>query len=199
MDKIASHRQYFEQSFEQQRLPSQQLSGIEFDSCEFNKCDFSSVVFTRCKFIDCTFNHCNLSLMQVPYSQFVEVAFVECKLVGVDWTRAAWPSFQLHAELQFKQCILNDASFFGLTLNGLVLERCKLHEVDWREGDFSNSVMTDCDFSNSLFMRTKLNKVDFTDSCHFSINVLENTLTKARFSRYEALSLLESLGIELVD
>ncbi|MFP2768121.1 hypothetical protein [Oceanisphaera sp. KMM 10153] len=52
---------------------------------------------------------------------------------------------------------------------------------------------------NSLFIRTKLHNVDFSEPGHFNINVLENTLTKARFSRYEALSLLENLGIELVD
>jgi uncharacterized protein YjbI with pentapeptide repeats len=59
--------------------------------------DFSSVVFARCKFIDCTFNHCNLSLIKVPYSQFVEVTFVECKLAGVvSWkTRSPRPGFRV--------------------------------------------------------------------------------------------------------
>jgi fluoroquinolone resistance protein len=58
--------------------------------------------------------------------------------------------------------------------------------------------MTDCDFSQSLFMRTNLESVDFTDSYNFNIDVLENRVNKAKFSRFEALNLLNSLGIELV-
>ncbi|MBF4300672.1 pentapeptide repeat-containing protein, partial [Vibrio anguillarum] len=38
-----------------------------------------------------------------------------------------------------------------------------------------------------------------SESTAYSIDVLENNVKKAKFSRYEALSLLESLGIELVD
>jgi uncharacterized protein YjbI with pentapeptide repeats len=78
-------------------------------------------------------------------------------------------------------------------------DECKLHEVDFREGNFANSKMIYCDFTNSLFMRTNLQSVDFTESSNFNIDVLENRLSKAKFSRYEALSLLDSLGIELVD
>ncbi|WP_434940704.1 hypothetical protein ACRWQN_10470 [Shewanella sp. HL-SH8] len=48
-------------------------------------------------------------------------------------------------------------------------------------------------------MRTNLQKADFAESTNFNINVLENTLKQAKFSRYEALNLLDSLGIELVD
>ncbi|GGB46941.1 hypothetical protein GCM10011502_20370 [Oceanisphaera marina] len=48
-------------------------------------------------------------------------------------------------------------------------------------------------------MRTKLQGVDFTDASDFNINMLENTKEGSRFSRLEALSLLYSLNIELVD
>ncbi|EKO3726303.1 pentapeptide repeat-containing protein, partial [Vibrio metschnikovii] len=121
------------------------------------------------------------------------------KLVGVDWTKATWPVYHSDFELSFKRCILNDSSFFGLTLNELVFDECKLHDVDFREGNFARSTMTYSDFSHSLFMRTNLQGVDFSESTAYSIDVLENNVKKAKFSRYEALSLLESLGIELVD
>lgn len=130
---------------------------------------------------------------------FFEVKFIDCKLIGIDWTRAYWPAYHIDSGLKFSRCILNDSSFFGLTLNELKLDECKLHDVDFREGDFSNSSMLCCDFSNSVFMRTNLQSVDFTDSCNFVINVLENKISKAKFSRFEALSLLESLSIELID
>jgi fluoroquinolone resistance protein len=199
VQKIINDESYFETSFIQLDKIGQHFSGIEFEECEFRECDFSETVFERCKFIDCTFDQCNLSLVKIPYTRFFEITFTGCKLVGVDWTRAYWPAFNIDSELQFKQCILNDASFFGLTLNNLQLDECKLYDVDFREGDFAYSTMTYCDFSNSLFMHTNLKNVDFTESQNFSIDVLENQISKAKFTRFNALSLLDGLDIELVD
>ncbi|MGJ8581123.1 MAG: pentapeptide repeat-containing protein [Psychromonas sp.] len=197
--KIESNQQYFDVCFDKQDLLTSDLLETEFEECEFNDCDFSSTVFRGCKFLNCSFNRCNLSLIKVPHSRFFDVNFVECKLLGIDWTVAYWPTFHLDAELKFYKCILSDGSFFGLTLNELIFEECKLHDVDLREGDFANSSMTYCDFANSLFMRTNLQHVDFSESSHFDIDVLENNIAKATFSRYEALNLLSSLDITLVD
>jgi len=203
VDHIVSHEAYFEKVFTQQNLPQETLpvniEETEFEDCEFNDCDFSQATFSRCKFLNCTFNRCNLSLVKIPYSHFFEVAFMDSKLVGIDWTRASWSPFNLCAELSFKRCLLNDASFFGLSLNELTLEECKLHEVDFREGDFTNSTMTYCDFTNSLFMRTNLKQVDFSESENYNIDILQNTVTKATFSRFAALALLEALDITLVE
>ena len=199
MENIENNEDYFEKSFSKLQLPGLTFTGCEFEECEFSECDFSATVFKNCRFINCFFTGCNLSLLNISYTSFFEINFVQCKLVGVDWTKASWPSFNLDSELKFNQCILTDSSFFGLTLNELEFDECKLQDVDFREGNFAHSTMVYCDFSNSLFMRTNLQGVDFTESCNFSINVLENQLSKAKFSKYEALSLLESLGIELLD
>jgi fluoroquinolone resistance protein len=199
VNKIEGNEQYYNESFDKQTLLSFAVSGTEFEECEFNDCDFSSAAFTRCNFLNCSFNRCNLSLINVLHSRFFEVDFTDCKLVGVDWTVAQWPSFNLCSALKFNRCILNDSSFFGLSLNELKLDECKLHEVDFREGDFSHSIMTYCDFTNSLFMRTNLHHVDFTESNNFAIDIMENRISKAKFSRHEAVYLLNSLDIELVD
>lgn len=199
MHKIENNKQYFDLSFDRQSSPFLLLDHTEFEDCEFNDCDFSEAIFTHCKFLNCTFNRCNLSLIKIPYSHLFEVNFIDCKLVGIDWTQASWPAFHLCAELKFTRSILNDCSFFGLILNELQLDECKLLDVDFREGDFSNALMSYCDFSNSLFMHSNLQHVDFTESTNFSINILENNVSNAKFSRYEALSLLDSLNIELID
>ena len=95
--------------------------------------------------------------------------------------------------------MLNDSSFFGLTLNELKLKECKLYDVDFRDSDLAHSTMTYCDFTNSLFMNTNLKSVNFSESSNFTINIFNNKLSKAKFSRYEAMSLLDSLDIELID
>ena len=55
------------------------------------------------------------------------------------------------------------------------------------------------DFANSLFNGTDLSGADFTEAINYQIDVNRNKIKGAKFSRYEAVSLLESLGIELID
>jgi len=182
LSKIESQQHYFEVLFNNLDLQDGVCIGTEFEECSF---------------VDCT--RCQLSLICVPYTRFFGLNFLECKLVGVDWTRATWSEYHKDFEISFRQSILNDSSFFGLTLQGLVLDECKVQDVDFREGDFSHAVMTYSDFTNSLFMRTNLQSANFTESSQYSINVLENQLQGAKFSKFEAVYLLESLGIELLD
>ena len=199
MKKLESQKEYFEETFKNLDLQDLVLVGTEFEECTFVDCNFTSATFERCNFINCSFKSCQLSLISVPYTRFFAISFLECKLVGVDWTRANWSAYHKDFEFSFRQCILNDSSFFGLTLQALVLDECKVQDVDFREGDFSHAVMTYSDFTHSLFMRTNLESANFTESTQYSINVLENQLKGAKFSKHEAVYLLEGLGIELVD
>lgn len=199
MKDFKQNEQYFDESFNKLEQTTGHYTGIEFEECQFSDCDFSEAWFQNCKFINCDFIRCNLSLVNLFNTRLFGVRFQECKLVGVDWTKAIWPAYHIDFELQFRRCILNDSSFFGLTLNEILFDECKLRDVDFREGDFAQSMMCHCDFTHSLFMHTVLKNVDFSDSTGYAINVLENQVEGARFSRYEALNLLECLGIELVD
>ncbi|CAM2916963.1 pentapeptide repeat-containing protein [Vibrio rarus] len=196
---MKNQQQYYDEHFAKQTDIAQIFHDIEFEECEFVDCDFSETQFKHCQFINCRFVRCNLSLIKVPNCRWYQVTFCESKLVGIDWTTAHWPSFHADNELTFKQCILNDCSWFGLTLQELTMVECKLHDADFREGDFSSSTLTYCDFTHSLFMRSNLEKVNFTESSNMAIDLNNNRLAGAKFSRYEALSLLDSLDIELVD
>lgn len=199
MSTFSSDEQFFEDSFSKLELPDQHYRSIEFEECQFLDCDFSGVKFQNCKFFNCRFESCNLSLLNLANSKLFGITFQDSKLVGIDWTKATWPEYHSDFELEFQRCILNDSSFFGLTLNEIILNECKLRDVDFREGDFTASTMTHCDFTHSLFMRTNLQRVDFSESSGHAIDVLNNPVNGARFSRYEALILLECLGVELVD
>ena len=199
MKSIESQQQYFEMNFKALDLQGLDCEGAEFEACDFVECNFSDAIFSKCHFINCTFTSCQLSLVKLPSTRLFGLSFVDCKLVGIDWTAASWAVYHKDFEISFRQCILNDSSFFGLTLQALVLEECKVQDVDFREGDFARSRMTNCDFSYSLFKQTDLRSVNFSESINYSINVLDNQLQSAQFSKFEALCLLESLGIELVD
>ena len=199
LNTIESQQQYFQETFKGLDLQDLVCLGTEFEECSFIDCNFTSAVFENCNLMNCSFRSCQLSLISVPYSRLFELSFVECKLVGVDWTRANWSAYHKDFEISFRQCILNDSSFFGLTLQALVLDECKVQDVDFREGDFSHAVMSYSDFTHSLFMRTNLQSANFTESTQYAINILENQVQGAKFSKHEAVYLLGGLGIELVD
>jgi len=175
------------------------IHGKEFDECTFYECNFSDTEFDQCKFVDCHFLKCNLSVVKIARCKFLDVVFEQCKIIGVDWTTAAWSTLVLHAPIKFYQCTMNDSSFFGLKMEGVVMESCKSHEVDFREGNFSDAKFSHTDFSNSLFGHTNLTGADFTDAINYNIDIHFNEIKRAKFCRYEAVRLLNSLDIELVD
>lgn len=191
--------EFISKNFKGLVLVGEELSAKEFDDCTFEACDFTDATLKNCKFIDCHFINCNLSLVKLAYSQFRDVVFEKCKLIGVDWTNASWPRLTLTAPIKFIQCMLNNSSFFKLTLQELVMEECKAHEVDFREGNFCEANFTFTDFTHSLFGKTNLSNADFTDATNYYIDVYQNDIKNAKFCRLEAVNLLESLGIELVD
>ncbi|MCW2258470.1 uncharacterized protein YjbI with pentapeptide repeats [Providencia alcalifaciens] len=199
MAKIDDNQDYYDKSFSKIDISEQNIVSTVFEKCEFINCDFSAASLSRCKFIECVFKQCNLSMSNVANTRFSNVEFSDCKLVGIDWTAAYWPKFDFYSELNFKQCILDNCSFFGLKLHESHFEGCRLHHVDFRNAELNKSSLLDCDFSNSLFLQTNLEFTDFTESHSFNIDIRQNKLSKATFSKFEALELLKSLDIQLVD
>jgi fluoroquinolone resistance protein len=192
-------KDYYSEKFEQLKLPGQEINSMVFEECVFNECDFSEATFARCKFIECHFLKSNLSVVKFDYSRFNDVFFEDCKIIGVDWTRLDWPSIALSSPIKFLRCNISDTTFFGLGLREISIEECKAHDVDFREGDFSGANFINTDFANSMFNGTDLTGADFTEAINFRIDINHNKITKAIFSRHEALNLLDGLDIELVD
>jgi len=191
--------EHFSQIFRGLNLSNKKIESTIFEDCTFIECSFSESVFNNSKFVDCEFSKCNLSIIKVKFSKFSDVIFDECKMIGVDWTTVSWPSIKLCSQIKFYKCIINDSVFFGLNLAEIVIEECKAHDVDFRDGDFSESNFSHTDFKGSLFNQTNLSGASFIEAINYSIDINFNNISKAKFSRYEAIRLLDSLDIELVD
>ena len=58
----------------------------EYYECSFDNCDFTRVNFSDFIFIECTFNACNLSNIKPFNTAFKTVDFIDCKLIGIDFT-----------------------------------------------------------------------------------------------------------------
>ena len=190
---------YIEQHFIDLELTEGELASKQFDDCYFTDCNFSHTKFSRCKFYQCKFYNCNLSMLDITGSSFFEVVFENCKAIGINWIKAAWPQIKLNSPLQFTRCTLNDSTFFGLGLKEIILTECIAHDVDFREADCSEADFSHTDFSNSLFNQTNLTKANFIEATNYRINVFYNQIKKAKFSLLEAVNLLKSFDVELVD
>ncbi|GAA4875059.1 pentapeptide repeat-containing protein [Ferrimonas pelagia] len=191
--------EYQSQRFEKLDHSYEELNDKRFDDCTFIDCNFSEATFDACQFIDCHFIRCNLNLVQLGYSQLRDVRFEHCKLLGIDWTRVNWPNFLFSAPVQFDQCLLSEGSFYGLKLNELQMLECKAHNLDLREADLSDADLSHTDFTGAQFHNTNLSNANFAEAIAYDINIFNNPVKGAKFSRFEATSLLESLEIELLD
>ena len=127
------------------------------------------------------------------------ITFTDCKVIGVNWTRASWPRLILAPPLTFRKCVLDDSSFFGLSLEEIVIEECKARDVDFREANLRGVNFSYSDVAHSLFGRTNLTGADFTEATGYAIDIFANEIKHAKFSRHEAIRLLDSLDIELID
>lgn len=191
--------QYWSETIEGLDCSGTTIVTKEFDGCTFRECNFSETTFSRCNFVDCEFIKCNLSVAKMEYSKFADVAFIESKLIGINWTSVDWPNLLFTAPIRFYKSILNDCSFQGLSLRELVLEECRAHHADFREGDFSAANFSYTDFAGSLFNKTDLSNADFSEATNYAIDIHQNVIKGAKFTRMEALRLLDSLEIELLD
>lgn len=84
-------------------------------------------------------------------------------------------------------------------MQGLIISECRAKEVDFRSALLQQANFTATDFKGALFGGTYLENANFTNASNTQIDLRTNHLKGAIFSRFEALSLLEGLGIVLVE
>jgi fluoroquinolone resistance protein len=198
-DEIRSSHQYAQRRFEKATLSAKQISNAEFGETTFLRCDFAEAVFETCRFMDCVFDGCDLNLVQFPGSVFANVAFNRTRLMGVDWTRAEWPRLGAGRRISFSECTISHSTFIGLTLPELQLLQCTATNVDFREADLKGASFSGTDLADSLFLNTDLTRADFSTAHNYRIDPAQNKISSARFSLPEALALLYSMDIEMVE
>ncbi|MFI4937981.1 MAG: pentapeptide repeat-containing protein [Candidatus Berkiellales bacterium] len=190
---------YLNEHFKDLDLSGKEIIFKVFENCIFLGCNFCETIFNKCKFYECTFTRCNLSVAKVTNCSFFDTVFDESKVIGINWTTAAWSRLKLSSPISFNKCVLNDSSFIGLCLKEIAIVECKAHDVDFREADCEKANFTYTDFTHSLFNKTNLSEADFTEATNYQINLFHNETKKAKFTMPEATNLLRCLDIEIVD
>jgi uncharacterized protein YjbI with pentapeptide repeats len=71
--------------------------------------------------------------------------------------------------------------------------------VDFREANLSCADFSFTDLKDSLFQSTNLNGADFRHAKNYHIDPSKNDIRKGKFSLPEAMALLHSMDIEIID
>ena len=196
-NELFTQNEFYNMNFSDLALEKAEFDHKIFENCTFNKSNFNEAKFTACKFVDCEFISCNLSSIQIKSSSFSETVFDESKLIGINWTQAKWPYIKLNSPINFYRCNISHSSFYELDLKEIIIEECKAHDVDFREGNFSNGSFMLTDLQGSLFMHTKLYASTFTSAINYHINPNENDIRKGKFSIPEVMNLLDCFQIQI--
>lgn len=197
--EIRMQTHHTDQVFKEVHMERGQLLSSEFYDCVFIDCSFVESVFRHCRFVNCAFQACDLSLIQIPESKFSSTRFENSKVIGVNWTQADWAATRLGDPIGFFKCAISHSTFIGLRLRGIQIRDCVAVDVDFREADLSQADFSDTDLSKSMFGDTNLTQADLRRARNYYIDPGQNVLRQAKFSLPEAMSLLYSLDIVLVE
>ncbi len=191
--------EYMDQSFKRIVYRNRETSRRTFDHCTFIHCSFQESVFGLCKFRECTFQDCDLRLIRVTGSAFRDTTFERSNVTGVNWTEGSWAKTGLLNSINFVDCDLSYSIFIGLTLRKMIVTKCVAKDVDFAEADLTQADFTHTDLAESRFLHTNLTEADFTHARNYWIDAGLNTLKQAKFSLPEAIALLRSMNIVLVE
>jgi fluoroquinolone resistance protein len=173
------------------------LAGKEFESCEFRRCSLTSADLSDCAFRETTFDDCDLSGARFADSKLVSTVFSDCKLIGIDWTSVHVSRLPL--ALTFERCRMDFSSFAGLRLAGSGFRHCRLHEADFSDADLSGCDFGRADLARARFANTDIEGARLDGAINYHIDVRTNRVKGARVSLPEGMTLLQAVGIVVVE
>ena len=172
---------------------STKLEKAEYENCSFEECDFSEQDFKDFKFIDCKFDNCNLSLANLTNTSIQETHFRSCKMLGLRFDYCNNFNLSFH----FDTCTLNHSSFYAKKVKKTNFQNSALHEVDFTDADFAESVFLNCDLLNAHFENSNLEKVDFRESINIQLDPDINKIKNAIFNIETLPGLLSKYSIKI--
>ncbi len=188
MSKCISDKEFKDGNFSESPL----LKG-EYENCNFQNCNFSKADISKISFQDCRFSNCDFTMAEIIKTAFRTVTFVECRLMGLHFEDCNEFLFAVN----FVDCQLNLASFYGWKISDTKFKDCNLQEVDFTEADLSNSIFENCELSGAIFENTNLEGADFRSAMNYNLNPEINKISKAKFSNSNLSGLLAKYDIKI--
>ncbi|MFQ9315664.1 MAG: pentapeptide repeat-containing protein [Dysgonomonas mossii] len=134
---------------------------------------------------------CNLSMADLNQSTLNNIHFKNCKMLGVKFNHCH--DFIFHVD--FENCILDYASFEKRKMSKTRFKDTSLKGVDFGGADLKQSKFLEADLEEAIFYNTNIQEVDFTTAYNYSIDLSQNQIKKACFSKDGLAGLLNQFDI----
>lgn len=182
--------EYYKETF----TGSIKLNDYEYEECIFDKVIIKEEEIKNCIFSNCQFNNCEISNTNIINSKLTDSVFNKCKLVGVEWSKFV---HKFGFSNKFIECYMPYSVFVEMDLKNCEYKNCNLTESFFeydicKKVSFSNS-----DLKNTQFLKCDLSECDFIGSKNYFFDVRDNNVRKAKFSKDDAVYLLEVFGLKL--
>jgi uncharacterized protein YjbI with pentapeptide repeats len=182
---------FYDQTFERKDNSENELKKGEYENCTFRCLSLAGVDLSVFFFIDCKFVDCDLSLTKLQKTVLRDVAFCDCKMLGLRFDEC----HQAGLSFRFQNCQLQHSVFYSCKIKKTIFRNSNLQECDFSECDLQNAVFEQCDLSGAVFENTNLIQADFSTAMHYCIDPESNKIKKARFSMYGLAGLLSKYNI----
>lgn len=131
-------------SFQEANLPLLQAADCRFDTCDFASCALDKAYMRRVEF-----NGCRLLGLKLADADLEDVRFSRCNArLARCWTTRC-------KSIRFEHCALQEASFDGSNLAGVVFYKCDLSGADFR-----NTKLKGADLRGSTIAGIKIDSKD---------------------------------------
>lgn len=184
---------HLNETFEKLTLAASEWRGHEFENCVFRQCDFSNGKLWHNRFVDCQFILCNLAMAKLNNTVLNNVAFKDCKLLGVVFSECSDSFFSV----DFENCLLDYASFANRKMPKARFEHCSLKDANFSNTQLGQAVFSQCNLEGALFNRTQLRQADLSSAYQFAIDPELNDIKRAKFSLQGLAGLLTKHEIQI--
>lgn len=97
--------------------------------------------------------------------------------------------------VSFNNCIIDNASFYGTKIKATRFVKSYVKSVDFSNADLNTALFDDCDLLYSKFDNSTLEKVDFTTSYNYAIDMDANRVKKSKHLAQGAMGLLHKYDL----
>lgn len=189
---LADRHVFEDEIFDGLELPNLDLSEKEFVRCTFKKMVLPESIWKVTRLNECVFDACDLTRMRPARIAAHSVAFLNCRMMGIDWSDVRFES-----TITFDGCNLQYASFVNVNLTQIRFSHCRLVEVNFLGSRLVEADFTDSDLRGSRFQDCDVQRANFAGTEGFVIDATRNKVKDARISVNTAVSFAAALGLRV--
>lgn len=182
--------EFFQLEFFKQVYPSGMLV-TDFNECVFHDIIFQKHDLDKISFMDVVFYHCDFSNIEFIDRAFYRVEFHDCKLVGTSFSKVHF------FDCLFDSCNLQYSNFADCKCKVIEFSHCHFLEARFQGMDFSGAVFEEDDLSEVEIYTTPMRGIDLSSCLIEGIRIEPNCLKGMIISPYQAVFLVQILGIKV--